>query len=155
MTIRHLRKAALAGCLALLIVAGTSCDVLNPALVGDLGGNPVNAGPQPGGSILVVLSNQRSTIITLNFDYEVVRSGGGVYTSESFINAPAGNWPTALDCDTTTINITGIEGEAAVDTQTGEALELVRTFERPDLQCGSVVFVTVPAIGPATAEIFP
>lgn len=158
MIIRTLRFALWAGGITLLLVAGISCDVLNPALVGDLGGNTTTTGPQPNGSVVVAFRNQRGIPLTLNYTFETTRAGAVTTTTQNFNNSGASMslWAISHDCNTTKISITGISAGSSTDGGTGTAdLPLAITFEKPNLTCGSVVFVNVPLVGSPTAELLP
>jgi len=156
MTIRSLRSAAWAG-LILLAVAGLSCDALNPAFVGQLGGNVAVAGPEPTGSIVLVFNNQRAELLALSYDLEVSRPGEAAQTvTDGFLQAQNGYWTATFDCNVTAITLTGIS-EAGTTTQpaNGGLTLAVNEFRRPALVCGSVVFVNVPLVGSPTADLLP
>ncbi len=66
MKIRLAQTAVWAVACSCLTLGLISCDVLNPALVGQLGGDAGNTGPTPTGSIIVVFNNQTPQRLTLN-----------------------------------------------------------------------------------------
>ncbi len=157
MITQRLRLAVCTGVAALLLVAATSCDVLNPGLVNDLGGDASASGPQPTGSILVVFSNQRGIPLSLSYTTIATRAGAS-YTKVHTTNTDGGVWAMSHDCDTNSVAITGIASNGGSTTQPSDGssdLELAITFEKPRLTCGSVIFVSVPLLGSPTADLLP
>lgn len=152
MTARRIRSAAGAGLIALTVLTAHGCDVLNPAFVNQLGGSAARSGPQPTGSILVVVNNQTTSQIQLNYDQEVRRAGEGVVIYSGGFAIPAGTYFVfSSDCSTTGIIFTSLT-VGGVDVALA-----VNEFRAPALQCGSIVYVTIQGVGAtaiATAELF-
>lgn len=152
-----------AACITVMM-AGLSCDALNPSFVNQLGGNANVVSPKLAGSIVVVFNNQRSTPLQLSYETEITRPGdsavtlgGGNIIPDSNLNDPPepGYFAVTLDCNTTMIKITGI-GQIGSDEGGAGSLALASNeFRAPALQCGSVLFVNVPIFGSPTAELVP
>ncbi|HOA73304.1 MAG TPA: hypothetical protein PL151_12105 [Phycisphaerae bacterium] len=151
MSIRPLPYAGWAGAL-ILAFSSLSCDALNPALVGDLGGDAGSVGRGPTGSVVLVLNNQTSQELALQFDVKYTRAGEATTTQEAEFTAPAGGWWTmTLDCDTSAVilkQVAPVGGDDGIPVAVNE-------FRRPALQCGSVIFVNVPLLGSPTADLLP
>jgi hypothetical protein len=154
MTIRRLRSAAWAGAFILALTAGFSCDALNPAFVGQLGGDAGTVGPAPTGSIVLILNNQTPRRVALSYDLELSRAGQQtIVQADGSLVTGSGYWTATFDCDTSALILTGL---AFIDGEDEEELPLaVNQFRRPALQCGSVVFVNVPLLGSPTADLLP
>lgn len=152
MKIRVMQTAAWAGvcCLAL---AAMSCDALNPALVGQLGGDAGTAGPTPTGSIVLLFNNQRNQSMALNYNLETILPGGGQTTGSGIVVSPKGYFAVTLDCNTSAVILAGI---VPVDSPDADPIPLaVNEFRRPALQCGSVISVNLPFLGSPTADLLP
>lgn len=157
MTTSVVRSAAWA-VLCALAVTGVSCDALNPAFVGQLGGDAGNVGPAPTGSIVLIFNNQTNRQLALNYELELLRAGQGMVTqTDGYLRTGPGYWTATFDCDTSAILLTGISIlDATGDDDVAVDIELaVNEFRRPALQCGSVIFVNVPLIGSPTADLLP
>lgn len=162
MTTRLLRSAAWAGLVIVSVLACTSCDMLNPAFVAQIGGNAGAAGPDPTGSIVVVFNNQRTQLVGLDHSVESSPPGEQTRTHNSIIGpVPTGFWTVTYDCNTTKITINKVVPATQISTTQpdqglGESLGLDgMEFARPALQCGAVLFVNVPLVGPPTADLVP
>jgi len=155
MTIKGcLRTAAWASVFALAVTA-FSCDALNPALVGQLGGNASTAGPAPTGSIVLIFNNQTARWLSLNYNLEISQAGRPTVLQEehTLVVAPGAYWTVTFDCNTSAAILESIT-PVGTDDDDGMALA-VNEFRRPALQCGSVIFVNVPLLGSPTADLLP
>lgn len=159
MKIQALRAAAFAA-VCCLSLAALSCDALNPALVGQLGGDAGSVNVDPTGSIVIVFNNQTNQEMALRYEADVIRPGGGTEIQPTtFTVAPASWWATTLDCYTSSVTLIGIS-TAVGATQPSDISPTIipiaaNTFTRPALQCGSVIFVNLPLIGSPTADLLP
>jgi hypothetical protein len=153
MSIPRYLTAVLAALAVLALLGFASCDALNPALVGQLGGNTGGSGPEPTGSIILAINNQRPNPVEVSYSYEMIQPGGGVVTGSVTGGAPIGTWGFTFDCNTSQIAIASIANVIGGTAAEPEPLEI--TFQRPALQCGSVIFINVPAFGSPTADLLP
>jgi hypothetical protein len=165
MNIRCLRFAVRAAVCVVLAAAGLSCDALNPTFVNQIGGAAVQSVPEPNGSIAVVFNNQRPTSATLAYTITTTPPSGTSITT-TVADTNLGGYPliATYDCNTTKIAITGVSlatttqpstTQTSDTTTTGVPVALTATFQAPNLQCGSVIFVNIPILGSPTVSIVP
>lgn len=132
-----------------------SCDTLNPAFLGQLGGDAGTVSPAPTGSIVLVFNNQTARRMALTYDVELSVPGEAAMTqTENALVTDTGYWTATFDCNTSAIMLTGIVPMDGEDIDEGLTLA-VNEFRRPALQCGSVVFVNLPLLGSPTADLLP
>lgn len=145
----------------ILILAGVSCDALNPAFVAQLGGDAGTAGPAPTGSIVLLVNNQTGRRVLVDYQLEITQAGGGQIAQTGSTPVPAaGYWAWTFDCDTVAVSLTslsflGTATQPGDDTVTAVIPLAVSRFSRPALQCGSVIFLNIPLIGSPTADLLP
>jgi hypothetical protein len=94
----------------------------------------------------------------LSYTYDT-NAPGGTLTSTDQSVTNAGGHPVMIthDCNTTRIAITGLAGGTSTSqpATSQPSTGFTATFQPPNLQCGSVIFVNVPILGTPTATVVP
>ncbi|UCD27416.1 MAG: hypothetical protein JSV03_09825 [Planctomycetota bacterium] len=141
LSIRQSIMLALAG-LGLALNAG--CGVLNPALVGLAGGNPIAGLESPEGYVAVLLMNNSAASVEIQLD---VTREGGILKDWSLTTGPADYYVMTLDCDIETISFvtfsyTDVGGTVDIPTNLGSLVM------GDSLECGRIIVIQATGTPP-------
>ncbi len=124
---------------------GSGCDVINPALVGTLGGNTAVTMDRPEGHIVILLINTTPGRIAVTLT--MTTDQGGTRTEGASLGP--GYFPIVKDCELQSVTI---EQFQYVAPGTGEVVEVpanLGTLIRGQaIQCGNVISITASGSPP-------
>jgi hypothetical protein len=139
----------LIGCLLL----GGACDIINPELAHEMGGNPIPGSTRVNGFVLIVLHNLTPGGVSMSYEFDLKVPGQDDLLADGGnmgIGIP-GYFAMSVPCGVKEIRLMGLSVSPLPDPDDPEsgALDLPTTnFTSPLLECGSVIFVTVSGLPP-------
>lgn len=135
----------------LSLVSATSCDVINPALLGSTGGSTIRALENAQGSLVILVMN-RTTAVAAAQVLVTKQSGGTVLLTIPVQEFGDGNdrdfSAIVQDCDIEQVQllqVTAVSGEGETVEVPSDAPPLRMGIE---INCGSVIAITVSGTSP-------